>query len=56
MPVDVYIGGKEHAILHMFFARFFTHFMHKLGISPVKEPFTNLITQGMVKSKSYRYV
>ena len=54
LPVDLYIGGKEHATLHMYFARFFTHFMHKIGLSPVKEPFQSLLVQGMVKGKSYR--
>ena len=54
LPVDLYIGGKEHATLHMYFARFFTHFMYKIGLSPVKEPFQSLLVQGMVKGKSYR--
>ena len=46
LPVDLYIGGKEHATLHMYYARFFTHFMHQLGLSPVKEPFQSLLVQG----------
>ena len=54
MPVDLYIGGKEHATLHMYFARFFTHFMHSIGLLPIKEPFQSLLVQGMVKGKSYR--
>jgi len=54
MPVDLYIGGKEHAYLHLYFARFFTHFLHSEGLVSVKEPFSSLITQGMVKSRSYR--
>ena len=46
LPVDLYIGGKEHATLHMYYARFLTHFMHQLGLSPVKEPFQSLLVQG----------
>jgi leucyl-tRNA synthetase len=48
MAVDRYIGGVEHAILHLLYARFFTKFLYDLGKSPVEEPFTNLLTQGMV--------
>lgn len=48
MAVDQYIGGVEHAILHLLYARFFTMFLHDIGWSPVEEPFTNLLTQGMV--------
>jgi leucyl-tRNA synthetase len=48
MPVDQYIGGIEHAILHLLYARFFTKVMRDIGIVSFDEPFTNLLTQGMV--------
>ncbi|KAK7492189.1 hypothetical protein BaRGS_00016486 [Batillaria attramentaria] len=54
MPVDLYIGGKEHAVMHLYFARFFSHFLHGVGMLGVREPFVNLLTQGMVMGQSYR--
>jgi leucyl-tRNA synthetase len=48
MPVDQYIGGIEHAILHLLYARFFTKFFQDLGMLQVNEPFSRLLTQGMV--------
>jgi leucyl-tRNA synthetase len=49
MPVDQYIGGIEHAILHLLYSRFFTKVFRDLGLVSFGEPFTNLLTQGMVK-------
>jgi leucyl-tRNA synthetase len=48
MPADQYIGGIEHAILHLLYSRFWTKVMRDLGLTKVSEPFANLLTQGMV--------
>ncbi len=53
MPMDQYIGGIEHAILHLLYARFWTKVMRDLGLVKVDEPFTKLLTQGMVLNPIY---
>jgi leucyl-tRNA synthetase len=54
LPVDQYIGGVEHAILHLLYARFFTRVLKKLGHVATAEPFAGMFTQGMVNHKTYR--
>ncbi|GLV45797.1 Leucyl-tRNA synthetase mitochondrial [Carabus blaptoides fortunei] len=54
MPVDLYIGGKEHAVLHLYYARFLSHFLYSLGLVPQREPFNRLLVQGMIMGQSYR--
>jgi leucyl-tRNA synthetase len=56
LPVDQYIGGVQHAILHLLKARFFTRAMHKTSHAPLDEPFAGLFTQGMVTHETYKDV
>ncbi|ADK69157.1 leucine--tRNA ligase [Mycoplasma mycoides subsp. mycoides] len=48
LPVDLYIGGQEHAVGHLLYARFWTHFLYDLGLLPTNEPFKRLFNQGMI--------
>ncbi|KFW95464.1 hypothetical protein N336_06084, partial [Phalacrocorax carbo] len=54
MPVDLYIGGKEHAVMHLFYARFLSHFCHDLKMTKHKEPFHKLLVQGLIKNQTFR--
>jgi leucyl-tRNA synthetase len=48
LPVDIYIGGAEHAVLHLLYARFWHKFLYDIGVVPTKEPFQQLFNQGMI--------
>jgi len=54
MPVDLYLGGTEHAVTHLYFARFFNYFLYSLGLLSNKEPFKALLPQGMLKGKTFK--
>ena len=52
LPVDMYIGGVEHAVLHLLYARFYTKFLYDIGAVDFEEPFTKLFNQGMITGKN----
>ncbi|KAJ8290840.1 hypothetical protein GJAV_G00018210 [Gymnothorax javanicus] len=54
MPVDVYIGGKEHAVMHLYYARFLSHFCHDQNLVTHREPFQKLLVQGLIKGQTFR--
>ncbi|MCA8935525.1 MAG: leucine--tRNA ligase [Planctomycetes bacterium] len=55
-PVDLYIGGREHAILHLIYARFYTKFLHDIGLINFDEPFKRLYAHGLIQGESIRVV
>ncbi|HSO38604.1 MAG TPA: class I tRNA ligase family protein, partial [Labilithrix sp.] len=55
MPVDLYVGGSEHAVLHLLYARFWHKVLYDLGLVKGDEPFTKLVHQGMILGIAYRY-
>ncbi|XP_054477694.1 probable leucine--tRNA ligase, mitochondrial [Anoplopoma fimbria] len=54
MPVDVYIGGKEHAVMHLYYARFLCHFCKDQGLVAHREPFRKLLVQGLIKGQTFK--
>ncbi|XP_034554060.1 probable leucine--tRNA ligase, mitochondrial [Notolabrus celidotus] len=54
LPVDVYIGGKEHAVMHLYYARFLSHFCRDQGLVGHREPFRKLLVQGLIKGQTFR--
>lgn len=52
LPVDMYIGGVEHAVLHLLYSRFYTKFLYDIGVIDFEEPFTKLFNQGMITGKN----
>lgn len=54
LPVDIYVGGSEHAVLHLLYARFWHKVLFDLGVVPTNEPFQKLFNQGMILGTSYR--
>uniref|UniRef100_A0A674JYW8 leucine--tRNA ligase n=1 Tax=Terrapene triunguis TaxID=2587831 RepID=A0A674JYW8_9SAUR len=54
MPVDLYIGGKEHAVMHLYYARFLSHFCYDQKMTKHKEPFYKLLVQGLIKSQTHK--
>lgn len=53
LPVDLYIGGAEHAVLHLLYARFWHKFLYDIGVVPTKEPFQKLFNQGMILGENH---
>uniref|UniRef100_A0A3B5MPZ9 leucine--tRNA ligase n=1 Tax=Xiphophorus couchianus TaxID=32473 RepID=A0A3B5MPZ9_9TELE len=54
LPVDVYVGGKEHAVMHLYYARFLCHFCKDQGLVTHREPFSKLLVQGLIKGQTFK--